>query len=819
MRLNQIVIEAALKYVGAGFSVIPIKTDGSKQPPPLSWKPWQSRRPSPYEISQNFRGKLGIAILGGRVSGSLEIVDFDRAELIDPWIRLVSEKMPDLVPRLPRVRTPKGGAHFYYRCSKIEGNQKLAQEPPSVDADGNPKPNTLIETRGEGGYVLAPPSPAACHPRNLPYEHAGGPPILETPEITPEERDWLLNCARSFNSWTPTVVDRGPAGSVSAGDRTLPGNDFNDRARWSEILEPAGWKLVQVQGDISHWRRPGKTGSGSSATVGYCGDCIHVFSPNAHPFEAGGTYTKFAAYTLIHHAGDFSRAASALEAMGYGDRAAADREVEEFGRISEPPKKEKELAAFTPQTDYKKKKEKSEGGADRYFDGRTFFPERLALEICGEKRFIATPIGDDGFGTRIYVYRDGAFRPGGESVIVDEAYRLLGDRTNDNRVTDVVKNVRISKKVDYKHLNVSAKDIINVQNGMLNWKTGKLAPHDPKYLSTIQIGTPYEPDVRSEQLDRFLEMILAPDEIPVVDEFLGYLLIPDTSFNRCLVVIGEGGNGKSTLLDLMMGFLGEENISHYSLQHISEEKFSVAGLFGSLANFYDELQTKQIHDTATFKIITGGSPLKAEDKGKAPFSFRPFCRLVFSANEMPRSDDRSQAYFDRFIFIKLPNRIRGTRTEVRKYAEVLLETPEVRPALLNRGISGLRRLMERGRFSSSPSSLEAIEEYRRECNSAYDFIREYCTFDDPTGWISKQDLYGRYKAWCGDSTRKAMASRGFAKSLETMNVRSVRHGEARGWGGIAWTDGSVPKTAEDEVREFGERPDAGKSSGQGNLNF
>lgn len=467
----------------------------------------------------------------------------------------------------------------------------------------------------------------------------------------------------------------------------------------------------------------------------------------------------------------------------------------------------------------KKKKTKENTDLDRYFDGRTFLPEPLSSEVCLKHKFIATPIGDDGLGTRVYIYRSGAFRPGGESLIVDEAYRALAERANENRTREVVKCIRISRKIDYAALNRQARNLINVRNGMLDWKTGTLSEHDPKHLSTIQIAADYDSSIRSDPLDRFLEAILPPDEIPVIEEFLGYLLLPDTSFNKCLVVIGEGGNGKTTLLNLLIGFLGEENVSHYSLQHISEEKFSVAGLFGSLANFYDELQTKQIRDTSTFKIVTGGSPLKAEDKGKAPFSFRPFCRLVFSANEMPRADDRSQAYFDRFIFIQLPNRIRGTGEEVREYHRVLLEMSGVRSALLNRAISGLRRLTSQGRFTASTSSLGAIEEYRRECNSAYDFVREHCTFEDPTGWIAKQILYDCYRAWCGDNTRKAMSSRGFGKSLEMMNVRSTRHGDGRGWGGILWANGRPPETSNETVKRFGETADEEGSGKQKNIDF
>ena len=477
--------------------------------------------------------------------------------------------------------------------------------------------------------------------------------------------------------------------------------------------------------------------------------------------------------------------------------------------LCEPPVGDEQIEgcskfAWENEVEKRDKKERKKADGSQYFNGKMFMPERLALEICKKHEFIATPISDDGTGVRIHIYQNGVFRSGGESVVVDEAYAALKEYVNDNRAKETSKNIRISKKKDYAELNASAKTLINVKNGMLDWKEGKLALHDKKYLSTIQIDADFIPDVKSDLLDQFFERVFPADEIPVVEEFIGYLLIPDTSFNKCLVFVGEGGNGKTQCMDLIIGFLGEKNVSHYSLQHISEEKFSVAGLFGSLANFYDELQTKQIRDTATFKIITGGSPLKAEDKGKAPFSFRPFCRLVFSANEMPRADDRSQAYFDRFIFIKLPNRIRGTRVEIRDYAKVLLTKPEVRSALLAKGVAGLRRLVDQGRFSVSRSSVEAIEEYRRECNSAYDFVKEYCTFEDPTSWISKQDTYSRYRAWCGETGRKAMSDRGFSKSMESLNVRSVRHKEARGWGGLSWANGRPPESVSEDIEKMGD---------------
>jgi hypothetical protein len=301
----------ALAYLQAGLSLLPVSTDGSKAPA-IAWKPYQARQPTPQELQSWCSRGLGIGIIGGHVSGNLEILDFDAHELFTPWCDMVEELAPGLVQRLPLVKTPSNGRHVYYRCDDIAGNQKLAKR-----FEANDTVKTLIETRGEGGYVLSPLCPPACHPLNKRYELLDGD-LTDIPCITPDERTLLLNAARSFNEYVEperTISYQAKDPQAIKGDR--PGDLYNARMTWPELLEPHSWTIVHQRGEVTCWKRPGKQERGWSATSGYGKDLFYVFSTNAAPFKAEMAYDKFGAYALLDHQGDVTAAAKALYARGY----------------------------------------------------------------------------------------------------------------------------------------------------------------------------------------------------------------------------------------------------------------------------------------------------------------------------------------------------------------------------------------------------------------------------------------------------------------------------------------------------------------------
>ncbi|MBC7853295.1 MAG: DUF3987 domain-containing protein [Pirellulaceae bacterium] len=341
--------ECANRFRLGGISAIPIRSGGSKQPALPSWMEFQKRIPTEEEIGRMFRGSCGIAVIGGVVSGNLETLDIDAPELVEPFESLVEELVPGLLARLSTAATPRnnwGGRHYRYRKTEtVAGNTILAQSElrPKFKKDGTPDidertgdqreaPITLIETRGEGGYSLAPGCPGECHETGLPYKHVSGPELPDVPTITVDEHSALWTAARSFNRFVEDMeVQDGGRPVPATGGETTPGDDYNRKATWEEILEPDGWRKCRGHGGVTFWRRPGKDTGGQSATTGCKSksagtELFCVFSSNAYPFTgpSGGrvctSYSKFAAYALLNHSGDFSKAAKQLSKDGFGTR-------------------------------------------------------------------------------------------------------------------------------------------------------------------------------------------------------------------------------------------------------------------------------------------------------------------------------------------------------------------------------------------------------------------------------------------------------------------------------------------------------------------
>lgn len=385
-------------------------------------------------------------------------------------------------------------------------------------------------------------------------------------------------------------------------------------------------------------------------------------------------------------------------------------------------------------------------------------------------------------GESFLIYENGVYNISGEK----EAGRIIMDYMLPNYCTMAsIRDCRdqwdILVSMDFDVFNRNPY-LVNVRNGLLDIRDMSFKEHTPSYLSTVQLNVEYNPQANCPQFEKFLNEVLDCRLIPLVQEILGYLLTTNTSAQKSFVLLGPARTGKSTLLWVVEYLLlGKKNVSNIPWQEIGD-KFKTAELLGKLANVFSDLPSKSIDDTGIFKVVTGEDYLMAEKKNKNPFKFRPFARLVFSCNELPKNYvDRTEGFYRRLIIVPFNRQIEKNKIDkALKY-----KFQREKEGILNWALEGLRRLYENNfEFSENELTDEVKKEYKRENNNVISFVEECCEIDSLFS-CSRIELYESYKEFCGESGLKVLSQIKFNKELEgNFNVTRARNRKLRLWNGI-----------------------------------
>lgn len=385
-------------------------------------------------------------------------------------------------------------------------------------------------------------------------------------------------------------------------------------------------------------------------------------------------------------------------------------------------------------------------------------------------------------GESFLIYENGVYNISGEK----EAGRIIMDYMLPNYCTMAsIRDCRdqwdILVSMDFDVFNRNPY-LVNVRNGLLDIRDMSFKEHTPSYLSTVQLNVEYNPHANCPQFEKFLNEVLDCRLIPLVQEILGYLLTTNTSAQKSFVLLGPARTGKSTLLWVVEYLLlGKKNVSNIPWQEIGD-KFKTAELLGKLANVFSDLPSKSIDDTGIFKVVTGEDYLMAEKKNKNPFKFRPFARLVFSCNELPKNYvDRTEGFYRRLIIVPFNRQI--DKNKIDKALKYKFQREK--EGILNWALEGLRRLYENNfEFSENELTDEVKKEYKRENNNVISFVEECCEIDSLFS-CSRIELYESYKEFCVEAGLKALSQIKFNKELEgNFNVTRSRSGKLRSWNGV-----------------------------------
>ena len=257
--------------------------------------------------------------------------------------------------------------------------------------------------------------------------------------------------------------------------------------------------------------------------------------------------------------------------------------------------------------------------------------------------------------------------------------------------------------------------VLAMTNGLLDIRAalaGKKAtvrPHSPEWFSPVCITYAYDPTATCPKFLAFLDEIFKGDHdgIALVQEWFGYCLVLDTSLHKCLILVGEGDNGKSVLLQVLIALLGEANISHVPLE-LFGKRFQLAATIGKLANIVAEIGPMDRVAEGMFKQFVAGDPMHVDRKNRAPIDMRPTARMTLATNVLPPFADPSHGLWRRLLILPCDVIIPPERQDKQLATKLMAELP----GIFNWALTGRQRVSRQGHFTVPAVSQAALSEYR-----------------------------------------------------------------------------------------------------------
>lgn len=400
-----------------------------------------------------------------------------------------------------------------------------------------------------------------------------------------------------------------------------------------------------------------------------------------------------------------------------------------------------------------------------FFKGNTLLHDKFAEYLKHEENIIK-------INGILHIYKDGIYTF--DQVEIEKAmikHIPILKRSQRNEILYYLELIAEEKEV-------SEVDYVVLENGLFNIKTEKLIDFIPDYIAKNKIPVNYNYGIYHEPMDKTLNKIACNDKQlrMLLEEMIGYTLLRRNELGKCFILVGQGSNGKSTLLDVIKHFLGDDNISSIALEELGQ-RFKTAELYGKLANIGDDISSRYMEDNAIFKKLVTGETVNTERKGKDPFDFNNYSKLIFSANELPRINDTSDGLMRRLVIVPFNARFSKDDPDFDPFIKDKLLTDEAMEYLLNISLEGLKRVIKNNGFTEVDSVAAEVKEYEKRNNPVVAFLEEN-EIDGET----VEETYLKYSTWCIENGLRALSKNMYGREVKKQGFNSdstIRDEEGR----------------------------------------
>ncbi len=423
--------------------------------------------------------------------------------------------------------------------------------------------------------------------------------------------------------------------------------------------------------------------------------------------------------------------------------------------------------------------------------------ELIAKEILDKNNIYTTR---DDIKSEIWFYDGGIYVPNGKMKIKEISRRIYQEAYTPQRVNKVIAKIEADTMIEHDDFfkNESIEDI-PVQNGILNIFTRELKPFTPERIFFNKLPVTYDLEATCPNIKQFFKDVLKDDDdAKVMFELIGFCLMKEYKYEKAVMFLGDGRNGKGKTLSLIKYFLGGENCCSVPLSQIHAASTSVCELYGRLANLAGDLSNLDLKDTGMFKQITGRDLITAKRKYLRDLFFTNYAKIIFACNELPKVYDTKDGFWSRWILFEFPYRFiqekfyNQMNEEEKENCKIMDEeiiekitTPEELNGLLNVSLDGLDRIIKDKGFSYSKGTDEVKNMWIRKSDSFTAFCIDLVE-EDYDGKVTKKNLRKTYNFYCKRQKLPGCSDKAIKATLEDRYgaVEFQEHQGDRIWEGI-----------------------------------